>query len=47
MFTHLDLLADLGGELGGRLEVLAEDRNESQRLGENIKHFARQSKSRY
>jgi hypothetical protein len=41
VFTHLNLLADLGGKLGGRLEVLAHDRHESQRFGEDFEHLPR------
>jgi hypothetical protein len=39
--THLDLFADLGGELGGRLEVLAYDWNEPKTLGENFEDLPR------
>jgi hypothetical protein len=43
--AHLDLFADLGGELGGRLEVFAYDWNESKSLGEEFKDLPRLSES--
>jgi hypothetical protein len=39
--THRDLFADLGGELEGRLEVLANDWHESETLGEEFKDLPR------
>jgi hypothetical protein len=45
VLTHLDLFADLGGELGGRLEVLAYDWNESKSLREEFKDLPRLSES--
>jgi hypothetical protein len=41
--SHLDLFADLGGELGGRLEVVAYDWNESKSLREEFKDLPRLS----
>jgi hypothetical protein len=39
--TYLNLFADLGGELEGRLEVIADDWNEPKTLGEDLKHLPR------
>jgi hypothetical protein len=39
--THRNLFADLGGELEGRLEVLADDGNKSKTLGEEFKDLPR------
>jgi hypothetical protein len=45
--THLDLFTDLGGELEGRLEVLADEWNESKTLGEDLKHLPRLTEGRH
>jgi hypothetical protein len=45
--THLDLFADLGGEFEGRLEVLADQWNESKTLGEDFKHLPRLTEGRH
>jgi hypothetical protein len=45
--THLDLFADLGGELEGRFKVLADDWNESKTLGEDLKHLSRLTEGRH
>jgi hypothetical protein len=39
--TYLNLFADLGGELGSRLEVIAYDWNEPKILGEDFEHLPR------
>jgi hypothetical protein len=45
--THLDLFADLGGELGGRLEVIAYDWNEPKSLGEDFEDLPRLTEGRH
>jgi hypothetical protein len=45
--TYLNLFADLGGELEGRLEILANDWNESKTLGEDFKHLPRLTEGRH
>jgi hypothetical protein len=44
---HLHLFADLGGELEGRLEVIANDWNEPKTLGEDIEDLPRLTDARH